>query len=79
MEEEKLAEALQALGENHPAWQAVLQVLTDTLGEARAQVGNIELAEMPGKLAHTAGGCEWLEFVLLRLQGLKEKQLKEGA
>lgn len=77
MEEAKVIEALQTLGDNHPAWRAVLQVLTDNLAEARAQVGHIELAEKHGALAHIAGGCAWLEFAILQLQALKAGTGKE--
>jgi hypothetical protein len=68
MDEHMLHEALSSLGEEHPALIAVRQILGDQLAEARSQVGSIELADSPGKLAHTAGGCEWLEYAIFALE-----------
>jgi len=62
MEDAELA-SIFSTAEGDPIFHAVRQVLGDYIASAQAQVSAPEMADHPGRLAHTAGGLEWLSYL----------------
>jgi hypothetical protein len=54
--------------EGSELWTAIAQVLGDHYTNAVVQVGNPDLADRPGALAHCAGGMEWLGYAIGELE-----------
>jgi len=63
LDHERMKRALYE-GRDTEAYKAVITYLRTKLAEAQTQMTAPELADSHGKIAHAAGGAEWLSWAL---------------
>ena len=77
MDDDRIRMALSQLGEDHPAWIAMNQVLQEQIDNAVAQVSAPQMSGEYGPLAHTAGGIEWLRAAQMALMDARDGRRSE--